>query len=155
MFGASSMGALRAAECAPYGFVPLGAIANWYVREVIDGDDEVAVLTHPQTGQAVTVPMVNVRHVARLAYRRRIITAGQHDELVAAAHEVYYMDRSWEDVLERAPAASRRAIANIVREEGDLKRLDARFALRASLRALARPFSCTAKAGRIRNARLA
>src|SRR5579862_5853232 len=33
MFGASSMGALRAVECAPYGFTPLGAIASWYLRE--------------------------------------------------------------------------------------------------------------------------
>src|SRR5690348_7978990 len=47
LYGAASMGALRAAECAPYGAVPLGAIATWYAREIIDGDDEVAVLVDP------------------------------------------------------------------------------------------------------------
>ena len=70
MFGAASMGALRAAECAPYGFTPLGAIAGWYARDVIDGDDEVAVLTHPEKHEALSVPLVNVRYVARLAHRR-------------------------------------------------------------------------------------
>ena len=36
-FGASSMGALRAAECAPYGFLPLGTVARWY-RSVKSSD---------------------------------------------------------------------------------------------------------------------
>jgi hypothetical protein len=63
MFGASSMGALRAAECASCGFTPLGAIAGWYARDLIDGDDEVAVLTHPEKHEALSVPLVNVRYV--------------------------------------------------------------------------------------------
>ncbi len=138
MFGASSMGALRAAECAPYGFTPIGAIANWYLREVIDGDDEVAVLTHPRTDRAITVPMVNVRYVARLAHRRRYLTRTEHDELIRRSRDVFYMDRSWDDVVACAPAHVAREIAKIAHEEGDLKRHDARFALRSVIRALRR-----------------
>ena len=76
MFGASSMGALRAAECAPYGFAPLGAIANWYTSERIDGDDEVAVLTHPKTYDALTVPLVRKRTPVeqQLAALQRFLT---------------------------------------------------------------------------------
>ncbi len=138
MFGASSMGALRAAECAPYGFTPLGAIAGWYRREVIDGEDEVAVLTKPTTHEALTVPLVNVRYVARLAQRRGVLNRREHDELIERVRTVFYMDRTWEDVFASAPVHARDAIAQIGRIEGDLKRWDARFALRTVMRALDR-----------------
>jgi ribosomal protein S12 methylthiotransferase accessory factor len=135
MFGASSMGALRAAECAPYGFTPLGAIANWYVRDLIDGDDEVAVLTHPERHEALSVPLVNVRHVARLAHRRGILNASERAALIERARDVFYMDRAWEDVLDVAPHGARADLAELIARDGDLKRLDARFALRRALRA--------------------
>ena len=138
MFGAASMGALRAVECAPYGFAPLGAIADWYVHELIDGDDEVAVLTHPEKHEALSVPLVNVRHVARLARRRGLLDQTGCDALVRGARGIFYMDRTWDDVIEIAPLAARRALEQIARDEGDLKRLDARFALRTVLRARAR-----------------
>jgi len=143
MFGASSMGALRAAECAPYGFRPLGAIANWYTRGVIDGEDEVAVLTHPDRHEALSVPLVNVRYVARLAHRRGIVTAAERDALVDRARRIFYMDRTWTDVVELTAPGARRAVAALASELGDLKRWDARFALRSVLRwreRLARPF---------------
>ncbi|MBV8636632.1 MAG: YcaO-like family protein [Candidatus Eremiobacteraeota bacterium] len=137
MFGASSMGALRAAECAPYGFTPLGAIARWYSAGTIDGDDEVAVLTRPQTFDALTVPMVNVRYAARLAERRGILSRAAHDSLIDSARSIFYMDRTWQDVYECVPASARDSFAQIAQREGDLKRWDARFALRSVLRFIA------------------
>jgi len=134
MFGASSMGALRAAECAPYGFTPLGVIAGWYAHDVIDGDDEVAVLTHPDSLEALTVPLVNVRYVSRLAHRRGVLNARERDALITRAREIFYMDRTWEDVIELAPTSAREAIADLAARFGDLKRMDARFALRTVLR---------------------
>jgi hypothetical protein len=134
LFGASSMGALRAAECALYGAVPLGAIARWYLREVIDGDDEVAVLVDPRTQTALTVPSVNVRYVARLAVRRGILTQPQAQEMVTRSRDVFYMDRTWDDVVAIVPPHARDAIRNVAKREGDLKRHDARFALRRVLR---------------------
>lgn len=138
MYGAASMGALRAAECAPYGFTPLGAIAGWYAQDVIDGDDEVAVLTHPRSYEALTVPLVNVRYVARLARRRGLLNSRQRETLIAAAREIFYMDRTWDDVVELAPPAARDAIAGLAARYGDLKRMDARFAVRTVLRDCAR-----------------
>ncbi|MEO9170050.1 MAG: TfuA-like protein [Candidatus Baltobacteraceae bacterium] len=136
MFGASSMGALRAAECAPYGFLPLGAIANWYARDIIDGDDEVAVLTHPQTHAALTVPMVNVRYTARLAQRRAVLSTKQCVAWIREARDVFYMDRTWDDAIELAPADARESIRTIAMRDGDLKRWDGQFALRNVLRRL-------------------
>ncbi len=134
MIGAASMGALRAAECWPYGLRPVGAIARWYIREAIDGDDEVAVLVHPESHRALTVPSVNVRYVAWLARRRGLLDAAEANAFITAARDVYYMDRSWASALEFAPAARRERIRTIADREGDLKRWDARLALRASVK---------------------
>jgi hypothetical protein len=132
-FGASSIGALRAAECWPYGFAPLGIIARWYIRELIDGDDEVAVLFEPTTQRALTVPSVNVRYVARLSIRRGILSPRDAGLLVDRARDIFYMERTWDDVVELAPPNARAAIRSIAELEGDLKRHDARFALRRLL----------------------
>ncbi|MFN2528345.1 MAG: TfuA-like protein [Candidatus Baltobacteraceae bacterium] len=136
MFGGCSMGALRAAECWPYGMIPLGIIARWYISEVIDGDDEVALLVHPQKQTALTVPLVNVRYVARVAGRRRVLDAEEARKLISDARRVFYMDRTWEDVYPLVPAHARQALREIAELEGDLKRWDARFCLKSALRHL-------------------
>lgn len=136
MFGAASMGALRAAECWPFGMTPLGIIARWYISEVIDGDDEVAVLVHPERQHALTVPSVNVRYVARLAQRRGILDGDEAHRLVLEGRGVFYMDRSWEDVVACAPAHARDSVRHLTGTRGDLKRLDARFALKSTMRHL-------------------
>ena len=136
-FGASSMGALRAAECAPYGFLPLGAIARWFAFEQLDGDDEVAVLTHPDDDRALTVPVVNVRYAVRIAQRRGLLTPRESLEIVTRSRAVYYMDRTWDDVLAVAPPHARAGLSEIAESQADLKRHDARFALRGVLRRFA------------------
>jgi TfuA protein len=133
-FGAASLGALRAAECRTYGFVPLGIVARWYIREVVDGDDEVAVAVDPRTQSALSVPSVNVRYVARLAVRHGIIAQPQAERLVAQARDLFYAERTWEDVLALAPADARAALGALFQKHGDLKRLDSRFALRRVMR---------------------
>jgi hypothetical protein len=130
VFGAASMGAIRAAECRDYGALPLGVISGWYARGVIEGDDEVAVLMHPETFAALSVPAVNVRYVARLGVRRGIIDGTQRDAWVAASRSIFYAERSWTAVLALAPPAARVALGGIARELGDLKRCDARFGVK-------------------------
>jgi hypothetical protein len=125
------MGALRAAECRIFGAVPIGAIARWYVCEQLQGDDEVAVLMHPATHVALTVPSVNVRYVAWLAVRRGLITRAVAETWVQRARtEIYYAERTWKNAIALAPASARDALLRIASREGDLKRWDARFALR-------------------------
>jgi hypothetical protein len=133
-FGASSLGALRAAECWPYGFGPLGVIAEWYIREVIDGDDEVAVLVDPVTQRALSVPVVNVRYTLGLATQRGILSRDVADRVVERARDIFYAERTWEDVLDLIPLESRGRLRSMVERDGDLKRTDARFALARVLR---------------------
>ncbi len=133
--GAASIGALRAVECHPYGVRPLGAIARWYLREAIDGDDEVAVLVDPRDHRALSVPLVNVRYLCRLAARRGLLSAGDAAAVVAKARAIYYMERAWDDVLPLFPARSRADVSRLV-PNADLKRYDAIFALRSMLRGM-------------------
>ena len=138
-YGAASMGALRAAECRSYGATPLGAIARWYASETIDGDDEVAVLMHPKTFVSLTVPVVNVRYVARLANRRGLLDPVTATGWVRAARsKIYYAERSWSAVLAFAPRPLRATLRAIAEREGDLKRWDAQFAVRRILADLKR-----------------
>jgi hypothetical protein len=130
-FGAASMGALRAVECAPSGAVPIGAIAGWYSRRLIDGDDEVAVAMHPRTYAALTVPSVNVRFAAWLAVRRGVLTRNEATDWIHTARtSIFYAERSWGGAIAYAPAHAQAALGAIARRDGDLKRLDARFAVR-------------------------
>lgn len=65
MYGASSMGALRAAELADVGvMIGSGTIFQWYHEGVIDADDEVALIYHMTPGGEYvqdTYPLVNLR----------------------------------------------------------------------------------------------
>ena len=92
--GASSMGALRAAELADFGMIGLGWVFAAYYEGVIVGDDEVALAYCPFGLQALTVPVVNVRH-----WLGRIESAGLIDAVASAralrrARQVFYADRT-------------------------------------------------------------
>ena len=54
VFGSASMGALRAAELAPFGMVGVGAIFEAYRDGILEDDDEVAVAHGP--AEPATVP---------------------------------------------------------------------------------------------------
>src|SRR6185436_15946902 len=47
VFGAASMGALRAAELSTFGMRGIGQIYDWYAGGAIDADDEVALVHGP------------------------------------------------------------------------------------------------------------
>ncbi len=148
VFGAASMGALRAVECAPYGAIPLGLIARWYRREIITGDDEVALLFDPIQQVPLTVPLVDVRYWAYLASRQKLLTPQEADQLVERARDVFYMDRTL-DVLEEFIESSKRPAFRLL-SKSSLKGLDAKFALRTVLRWLRRleaPSACFMEQG--------
>ena len=48
VIGAASMGALRAAELAPFGMIGVGRIFTAYAAGALVGDDEVALLHGPE-----------------------------------------------------------------------------------------------------------
>jgi hypothetical protein len=106
VFGSASMGALRAAELAPFGMVGVGAVFEAYRDGVLEDDDEVAVAHGPsaKTFRFCTDAMVNIRATLAKAVAEGVIEAETRDSLVRIAKGLFYPERTWARVLERASA---------------------------------------------------
>lgn len=142
--GGGSMGALRAAELCSQGMVGAGRIFQWYRDGELTDDAEVALLhAGAEHGfRPLTVPLVNVRHAARLAVTRKILSERQAKGLVEAAARIFYQERSWPEVLRamKWPEPVRaRFRAWLERTKPDLKADDARATLRAAVRLARKP----------------
>ena len=137
IFGASSIGALRAAEMAEFGMTGVGAIYRAYASGRIAGDDEVALIHGPQEWdwRPISVPLVDVRATLCRALRHHILSAGQARSLMQAAAECHYVDRTWDEVLRRSTARdplSERQRQGLRDNCVDQKRADARACLVAA-----------------------
>lgn len=136
VFGAASIGALRAAECAAFGMTGVGAIYEAYAAGVVEDDAEVALLHAPrELGYApLSEPLVNVR--ATLDGLRRAGLAGdrQTRALFEAASSIYYKERNWRAILSAAALSpdERAHIGALVRRSRvDQKAIDAMALVRA------------------------
>lgn len=138
VFGAASMGALRAAELHPFGMVGVGRIFEAYRTGEIEDDDEVVVVHAPADRgyRSVSEAMVNVRWGLERAEAQGIITPGTRAGLVRVAKSQFYAERTWDSVLadglaQGLPAGEIDALRRFVRSERpDAKGDDARALLR-------------------------
>ena len=112
VIGAASMGALRAAELAPFGMIGYGAIFEAFARGRITADDEVAVVHAPPEFSATpfSVAQVDVRAVLVRAVRHRVIDADSARGLRRVSAAIHYRDRTWPDVI----AAGKQAGLHVV-----------------------------------------
>lgn len=104
VFGAASMGALRAAELGAFGMVGVGAIFEAYRDGRLEDDDEVAV-AHATAEHAYRVgsdAMVNIRATLTKAVQAGIIEPGTQAALERAGKDLFYPARSFERLLELA-----------------------------------------------------
>lgn len=104
VYGASSMGALRAAELCVFGMRGMGRIFEAYRDGIIEDDDEVAVAhaTREDGYRSLSTAMVSIRFgLARLREKGRL-SAYQHDLLHAYAKSQHYNVRSWADTYAHA-----------------------------------------------------
>lgn len=142
LYGATSMGALRAAELEDCGMVPLGRIASAFRRGLLVGDDEVA-LVHGDARigwKAVSVAMVDVRATLCRALRERRVTIDEARALRLSWHDIHYVDRDWPAMIERQDVVARDRAHDIAQRHVRLKEVDARAAIRTAL-ADARPLA--------------
>lgn len=153
VFGASSMGALRAAELHEYGMRGVGTIFEWYRDGVLTDDAEVALLhaSADHDHRPLTLPLVNVRYAAQRAAKAGILRPAEARRLVTVAARRFYQSRSWPGLLRDLPWTEdrRERLARwLGRTDTDLKAKDARACLRKVAAAVRRPQSRAAVASR-------
>ena len=136
VYGAASMGALRAAECAPFGMIGVGEVfARYATGEIVD-DDAVAQVHGPAELDfiALSEPLVNIEATMNSLRRQCLITEAECDLACRAARAMFFKERSYASALAAARqiAPLRKAeIARLIEEHGrNVKRDDALLLLR-------------------------
>jgi hypothetical protein len=100
VFGAASMGALRAAELQPFGMIGVGKIFQWFSDETIVADDEVAVRHGPaELGYLpLNQSLVDIRDSCAAALEESIIGAPLADKVISAARALPFWDRTCDTI---------------------------------------------------------
>ncbi len=106
VFGASSMGALRAAELEAFGMVGVGAIYEAYRDGTLEDDDEVAVAHAPAESEfrLLSDALVNIRATLRAATKAKVISRATETALLEVAKGQFYAERSYASLLGQAAA---------------------------------------------------
>jgi len=130
VFGAASMGAMRAAELHRHGMTGIGTIFQAYRDGLLSGDDEVALVhaTERLGWAPLTVPMVEVRATLWRACRARLIGPERARRIRSAVHDIHYVDRDWpamEQVCVAAGLIGRDHFRRFAKMHVELKRADA------------------------------
>ena len=102
VYGAASMGALRAAELDLFGMVGVGKIYESYksglyapFEDPFEGDDEVAVIHGPsEASRFSTLALVDLRESLHKACQSGIIDTSLRDNILLAGKKVFYKDRT-------------------------------------------------------------
>ncbi len=139
VFGAASMGALRAAELHAFGMRGVGAVFDGFASGVLDDDDEVAVAHGDARSGYVKASeaMVNIRATLEHAERRGRIGSSLRQLLERLAKQTFYAERSYPRLLALAAqqGVSETDLATLQQaftsERQDQKRRDALAMLRA------------------------
>ncbi|NNB88925.1 TfuA-like protein [Corallococcus exiguus] len=142
VFGAASMGALRAAELSAFGMEGVGEIFQAFASGALEDDDEVAVVhAAAEDGyRPLSEAMVNLRATLQAARAAGVLGEDTRTTLESFAKCLFHADRTWPALFQHGreaglDAAGLDAFLDFVTEHRvDQKRLDA-LALLQTLRA--------------------
>jgi ribosomal protein S12 methylthiotransferase accessory factor len=129
VYGAASMGALRAAEVPEV--IGVGHVYEMYRSKVIDRDDEVAVMLRSDTFAALTEPLVNVRFAVERLVRTGTLNRADGEAIIDAASNLHFTQRNYRAILAASTLASNKDIDDIIAllKRFDLKADDAQLLL--------------------------
>jgi len=144
VLGAASMGALRAAECAAFGMVGIGEVFERYASGVLVRDDAVAQTHAPaELGwRPLSEALVNIEATLDRLLQSGLIDIDVDRRLRAAANELFFAERTFEQVVERAGfsgEAGESLAGLLIAHRVDLKRLDAWALVQAMMQPVAKP----------------
>lgn len=134
VIGASSMGALRAAELDTLGMTGIGRIYAMYKDGTLVSDDEVALVFDPGSGYSLSEPLINIRCTLKKAEAAGVLTTTEHAALLAAAKSVFYPQRTYPKIVAVAgdaisPETKEKFLVFAAASPADQKREDAKAAL--------------------------
>jgi hypothetical protein len=129
--GAASMGALRAAECSPFGMVGIGAVYRNYADGTYEDDADVAQLHGPaELGyMALSEPLANILPTLDKMAQAGIIDRAEREGLMQAARALHYKERTYARLLQSgtllAPGRIAALLAWVAANKVDQKESDA------------------------------
>ena len=138
VYGAASMGAMRAAEVR--GVIGVGQIFEMYSTGTIERDDEVALLFDPHTYRPVTEPLINVRYAVERLVRSATLSRDAGNAIIKSCSQLHFSDRTYEAILQNSKLAANVDGNDIIRllRNFNLKRDDAHFLLETIAEATSR-----------------
>ena len=128
VYGASSMGALRASELDSLGMVGIGYVYEQYASGKVDSDDDVAVMLDCETLEALSEPLINMNYVFENAADKNIITTEEKAELREIAKKTYYPHRNYSQTLAQSSLSpdKKDKLIDFIRTSPDIKKEDAK-----------------------------
>ncbi len=119
VFGASSMGALRAAELHTLGMVGVGRVFQLYADGTVTADDEVTLIHAPAEAgyMPLSEALANIRLNAIDAVTAGAMAPEAFELLMSAGRGVHYSERSLPSIVaeaERIAAAARPGAASVI-----------------------------------------
>lgn len=128
VFGASSMGALRASELDSLGMIGVGYCYNQYASGAIDSDDDVAVMLDSDTLEALSVPLISMKYVFTNAVSENIITEDEKNELIQITKSTFYPKRNYAQTLGKSNLDNKTKgnLIDFIRTSDDIKKEDAK-----------------------------
>lgn len=131
VYGASSMGALRASELDVLGMEGIGYCYKEYASGNVTSDDDVAVMLDSETLEAISVPLISMNYVFTNAVDKNIITQEEKDELIKITKETYYPQRNYAQTLSQSSldADKKGKLIDFIRTSKDIKKEDAKALL--------------------------
>ena len=128
VYGASSMGALRASELDTLGMIGVGYVYSQYASGAVDSDVDVAVMLDSETLEALSKPLINMEYVFTNAVSENIINEKEKEELLNIAKKTYYPKRNYSQTLKQSglDEGKKSQLIDFIRTSVDIKKEDAK-----------------------------
>lgn len=99
--GGASMGALRAAECSPFGMVGIGGIYQDYANGALVDDEAVALVHGPAEMNWVplSVPWVDFEPTVEKLFRDGLMGAGERERMLMTGRVLHFSERTYPRVI--------------------------------------------------------
>jgi len=129
IYGASSMGALRASELDRYGMIGIGKIYQWYRDGTLNSDDEVALSFDSEEFIPISEPLVNIRETIKKATNEGIISEHDSEIILKSAKSLYFPERRWDKIIKNSENALEKRLLDfsvfVKNNRVDIKKEDA------------------------------